>query len=56
MGSTLGGGIQGISARQTITNYKNSEQTNIRNILRDSWNGAYATGAVNGYARVTTPF
>jgi len=56
MGSTLGGGIHGISTKQTITNYKDSKQTNIRNILRDSWNSAYALGPINGYARVTTPF
>lgn len=49
----LGGGFKGISARQTINNNKDSEMTMTRRVLRDSWNGAYATGTVNGYgARV----
>lgn len=52
-GKKLGGGFQGISARQTMNNNKDSEMTMTRRVLRDSWNGAYATGKVNGYgARV----
>ena len=55
-GSNLGGGFQGISPKQTIANYKNSDQVMTRRILSKSWNGAYATGTVNGRGRVTTPF
>jgi hypothetical protein len=55
-GTKLGGGITGISATQTITNYKDSEQTSMRSVLRNGWNTLYATGNVNGYGRVTTPF
>ena len=46
---TLGGGFQGISPKQTINNFKDSEMCMTRRVLRDSWNGAYATGTVNGY-------
>jgi hypothetical protein len=55
-GPNLGGGYEGISPQQTITNYKSSDQTRTRRILRDSWNTAYATGTYNGYKRVVTPF
>ena len=56
VGPNLGGGIQGISARQTITNYKDSEQTAIRSILRRAWNQPYATNNVNGYKRAVGEF
>lgn len=52
----LGGGLPGISPQQTITNYKDSEQTMARRVLRDSWNTPYATGTVNGKKRVVGPF
>ena len=55
-GSNLGGGFQGISPKQTINNNKNSEQVMTRRILSKSWNGAYATGQVNGRQRIVTPF
>jgi hypothetical protein len=55
-GTNLGGGIQGISPKQTSTNYKTSEQTTLRRILRNGWNTNYARGNVNGIQRVTTPF
>jgi hypothetical protein len=55
-GKNLGGGFQGISPKQTIDNYKSSEQVMTRRVLSKSWNGAYATGTVNGQKRVTTPF
>jgi hypothetical protein len=48
--------IQGISPIQTINNYKDSEQTAIRSILRRSWNQKYATGNVNGYSRAIGEF
>jgi hypothetical protein len=53
----LGGApYNGWSPQQTILNYKDSEQTRIRRVLRSSWNTQYATGKVNGYNRITTPF
>ena len=56
-GSRLGGGpYNGFSAKQTINNYKDSENTMTRRVLRSSWNTAYATGSVNGHSRITTPF
>ena len=56
-GSNLGGGpYNGFSPQQTCLNYKDSEGTRIRRILRDSWNTSYATGEVNGHKRVITPF
>jgi len=54
--SNLGGGFQGISPKQTINNYKDSGQVMTRRVLVNSWNGAYASGTVNGLQRVTTPF
>ena len=54
--SNLGGGIQGISPQQTITNYKASDEVMSRRIVTKSWNTAYANGTVNGKSRVTTPF
>ena len=54
--SNLGGGFKGISPKQTVNNYKDSSQVMTRRILSNSWNGAYASGTVNGYKRVTTPF
>lgn len=53
----LGGGpYNGYSPQQTVLNYKDSEGTRIRRVLRDSWNTQYATGTVNGFNRVATPF
>lgn len=54
--SNLGGGFQGISPKQTINNYKDSSQVMTRRVLTHSWNGAYASGTVNGMKRVITPF
>lgn len=56
MSTVLGGPFNGYSGTQTVTNYKDSEQTSTRSVLRKSWNTMYATGTVNGYARVITPF
>ena len=50
-GKNLGGGLQGISPKQTMNNYKDSDVTMTRRVLRDSWNGTYAKGKVNGYGR-----
>jgi hypothetical protein len=55
-GKALGGAIQGKSPKQTITNYKGSDQVMSRRLVVKSWNSAYATGLVNGKLRVTTPF
>jgi hypothetical protein len=52
----LGGGITGISPKQTITNYKSSEQVAIRKVLTKSWNTNYASGTVNGHKRAIGPF
>jgi len=54
--SNLGGPYQGFSSKQTITNYKTSETTAMRRVLRMGWNTAYAIGTVNGQTRVITPF
>ena len=55
-GANLGGGITGISPKQTIVNYKGADQVMARKIVVKSWNTAYATGTVNNRARITTPF
>lgn len=53
----LGGGpANGWSPKQTIDNYKDSEQTMYRGVLRRSWNTAYATGEYNNKKRIVTPF
>jgi hypothetical protein len=56
MSSVLGGPFNGYSGKQTVTNYKDSEQTMSRRVLRSAWNTRYATGTVNGQSRVITPF
>ena len=55
-GPALGGGIQGKSPKQTITNYKGGAEVLARKQVVKSWNTAYATGLVNDKSRVTTPF
>jgi hypothetical protein len=54
--ANLGGPFNGYSPQQTILNYKSSEQSMTRNILRRSWNTAYASGTYNGYSRRVGPF
>jgi hypothetical protein len=54
--SSLGGGTNGFSAKQTILGKKDSEQALARRVLRDSWNTAYAKGTYEGKNRVVTPF
>jgi hypothetical protein len=57
MPEKLGGApVPGYSPQQTITNYKDSEQTMTRRVLRKSWNTAYALGTYNNKSRITTPF
>jgi hypothetical protein len=48
--------IKGISAKQTLTNYKDGEQSLDRGVLRRGWNQINAIGEINGYKRVLTPF
>jgi hypothetical protein len=55
-GVNLGGGITGISPKQTVLNYKSADQILARRTVVKSWNTAYATGTVNNKNRVTTPF
>lgn len=52
----LGGGMNGISPKQTVLNYKKSDQVISRKIVVKSWNTPYATGLVNNRSRVVTPF
>jgi hypothetical protein len=53
---SLGGGIQGKAPIQTSRGYKNSEDVITRKIIMKSWNNNYASGKVNGFSRVTSPF
>lgn len=55
-GSNLGGGINGISPKQTVLNYKDGDQALIRKQLRTAWNTSYARGTVNGKKRAIGPF
>ena len=48
--------INGISPKQTLTSYKHGEQTLDRGVLRRGWNQLNASGTINGYKRVITPF
>ena len=54
--SNLGGPYQGYSPTQTLGNYKDSEDTMIRRILRSSWNNVNTQSKINGRGRVVTPF
>ena len=54
--NVLGGPYNGYSAKQTINNYKDSEQTTLRHILRNGWNTSNASGIINGNKRIITPF
>ena len=54
--ANLGGTKQGISPQQTVTNYRSGNDSMIRKVLRNSWNGPYATGKVNGYQRAVSEF
>jgi hypothetical protein len=48
--------INGISPKQTLTNYKDGEQSLDRGVLRRGWNQLNAIGEIKGYKRVITPF
>ena len=55
-GTNLGGGINGISPKQSVTNYRSSENAMIRKQVVKSWNTKNATGTINGNKRIITPF
>jgi hypothetical protein len=56
-GPNLGKGpYNGFSPRQTLTSKKDSEHATTRAVLRNAWNGQYATGIYNDKNRVITPF
>ena len=48
--------FNGISPTQTVDNYKDSEQTTMRKVLRIGWNTTQAHDIVNNRGRVLTPF
>lgn len=52
----LGGGIQGLSTKQTKKGYKTTEDVITRKIILKSWNNPYASGEVNGFTRRSSPF
>ncbi len=54
--AVLGGPYNGFSARQTVNNYKTSEQVMSRRVVRDSWNTRFTAKSINGHARTATPF
>jgi hypothetical protein len=55
--ASLGGSsIQGISPKQTITNYKGGEEVRLRRVVVKSWNKAYAVGTVNDKNRAIGEF
>lgn len=48
--------INGISPKQTLTNFKGGEQSLQRGLLRRGWNQQNASGTILGQKRVITPF
>lgn len=48
--------INGISPKQTLTNFKSGEQSLYRGVLRRGWNQVNAIGVINEKNRVITPF
>lgn len=55
-GGNFTSSFNGISPTQTITNYKDSEQTAMRSILRKGWNNTNVADNIGGLGRVLTPF
>lgn len=45
----LGGPFNGFSAKQTVLNYKNGEQSSTRSILRNSWNTSLKNTAASPF-------
>ena len=56
MSNILGGPYNGYSAKQTVTNHKDGENSTSRRVLRDGWNTQNANESINGHKRVITPF
>jgi hypothetical protein len=54
--NNLGGPYRGYSPQQSLSNYKDSSNVIARKELVKAWNTSYATGKVNGYKRIITPF
>ena len=54
--NVLNGPYTGFSPKQTVNNYKDSDQVMTRRILRNSWNTQNAVGVINGHKRIATPF
>ena len=54
--TSLGGGIRGVSTKQTTTSFRSSEDASTRGILRRAWNTPYATGTFNNEKREIGPF
>jgi hypothetical protein len=54
--NVLGGPFNGYSPQQTYNNYKDSDVTMTRRILRTSWNNVGMNGKINNYGRIITPF
>jgi hypothetical protein len=54
--TSLGGGKQGIMPKQTMTTQRDSEQAQMRRILRQAWNTEAATGIIHGYSRKIGPY
>jgi hypothetical protein len=54
--TSLGGGIQGLSTKQTKKGYKTNDDIMTRRIIVKSWNNPFASGEVNGRKRATSAF
>ena len=52
----LGGGMPGVSVKQTIESCKDSENPLVRKILRYAWNKNNMQSSINGHGRVLDPF
>ena len=56
LSTTLGGGSEGISVKQTKVNARGGDQATTRKILTKSWNAPYATGEFNSTKPQMGPF
>ena len=55
-GKNLGGGINGISTKQTNNTYKTSDDVMVRGIVRRVWNQSGSISRIGTINRVITPF
>lgn len=53
---TLGGGVNGISVRQTTNSMKSSENVMMRRVVTKSWNNQNSFGVINNKNRAIGPF